>query len=64
MMLHKHLFSKYYTLTSKCKLRLRCDIADGIADLVNTLFNSQYLIRLAILVSHIYLIYKYTVCSC
>ena len=50
IMLHKYLFEKFYAL--KCKRRFECNIADGIADSIHSLFctnddfNSQYLTRL------------------
>ena len=50
IMLHKYLFEKFYAL--KCKRRFECDIADGIADSIYSLFcnyddfNSQYLTHL------------------
>ena len=49
IMLHRYLFNELYA--RKCKPRFRCDIADGIADSIYTLFciddlNSQYLARL------------------
>ena len=36
IMLHKYLFEESYAL--KCKRRFKCDIADGIADSVHSLF--------------------------
>ena len=50
IMLHKYLFEESYAL--KCKRRFECDVADGIADSIHSLFctyddiNSQYLTRL------------------
>ena len=50
IMLHMYLFEESYGL--QCKRRFECDIADGIADLIYSLFstyddfNSQYLTRL------------------
>ena len=50
IMLHRYLFNESYA--RKCKPRFRCDIADGIADSIYTLFctydvlNLQYLARL------------------
>ena len=50
IMLHRYLFNESYA--RKCNPRFRCDIADGIADSIYTLFctyddlNSQYLARL------------------
>ena len=38
IMLHKYLFEESYTL--KCKRRFECDIADGIADSIHSLFSS------------------------
>ena len=59
ILLHKYLFNKSYA--RKCKLRFKCNVADGIADSIYTLllhlwwsqftiFNS--LIAKAILISH------------
>ena len=36
IMLHKYLFNESYA--RKCKPRFKCDIADGIADSIYTLF--------------------------
>ena len=50
IMLHKYLFNESYA--RKCKLRFKCNVADGIADSIYTLFctydvhNSQCLTRL------------------
>ena len=50
IMLHKYLFNESYA--RKCKLRFNCNVTNGIADSIYTLFctydvhNSQYLTRL------------------
>ena len=50
IMLHKYLSNESYA--RKCKLRFKCNVTDGIADSIYTLFcsydvhNSQYLTRL------------------
>ena len=50
IMLHKYLFNEPYA--RKCKLRFKCNVTDGIADSIHTLFctydvlNSIYLTRL------------------
>ena len=50
ILLHKYLFTESYA--RKCKLLFKCNVADGIADSIYTLFctyddhNSQYLTRL------------------
>ena len=66
-MLYKYLFKESYA--HECKLRFKCNVADGIADSIDSLFctyddhNSQYLTRLLLKSFKypiIYLIYNNT----